>query len=666
MFRFFALILAFVFSLIATAQAEKKALIIAIGAYDKAATGWSPISSANDVPLVTAALESQGFLPQNIVVLQDEAATKLAIVAALNALAQNTKAGDVIVVHYSGHGQQITDDNGDEVDGLDEAIVPVDAHANYQKGIYEGENHLRDDELGKILDNIRKKAGKKGSVLLIMDSCHSGTASRGYAVARGAANAFEVPQSGLANQSNANYEPEALGLFGFDANESLNRAPLVCIYGASAHELNYETKTKDGVGVGSLSLAFSDAFASAKSNQSYEELFDQIKLKMSVLAPRQSPQLEGDTKLGILGGNIAGKKDYFAVSSSGTSGVVVIAGGSLMGVLENSEISFYALGAIVSPENLITTGIVTFADATTADVKIADVQKTNLLVGAKAVMSKVNYGAMLVTVSFKIGNATLQKLIEKDFAQYGFINVVPTGAALMVEQTANNKIQLITGQEYVLFAADMTDTAAISKNLAKQVLAYAQANYLRKIEMYNEDLDVNFAFIPVSATPTDRRVYQETARFGIDTKTDAAGNITFHKGDFAKVSVTNNGYQVAYITLLDFQPDNVINVLLPERSRQPADYALQPGETREFLLLQFADPYGIEVFKLIATAQPVDFRNILVNKGNTRGQEASNPFAQLMTDSFKENGGTRGGETMSVSPGNSNIYTVTFKIAPAK
>ena len=70
-------------------------------------------------------------------------------------------------------------------------------------------------------------------------------------------------------------------------------APLICFYGASAHELNYETTDAKGMGVGSLSYAFSDAFANASATQSYTELFDQIKNRMSVLAPRQSPQARG-------------------------------------------------------------------------------------------------------------------------------------------------------------------------------------------------------------------------------------------------------------------------------------------------------------------------------------------------------------------------------------
>ena len=143
------LIFAFPFKITA---AEKYALIIAIGDYDTK-TGWSKISSANDVPLIKNALLKQSFNESNFTVLMNFYATKSGIENAFKVLINKLKKGDIVVVHYSGHGQQIFDDNGDEVDGLDEALVPVDAWANYNAK-YKGENHLRDDEIQKIITGL--------------------------------------------------------------------------------------------------------------------------------------------------------------------------------------------------------------------------------------------------------------------------------------------------------------------------------------------------------------------------------------------------------------------------------------------------------------------------------------------------------------------------------
>ncbi|MBT8377123.1 MAG: caspase family protein, partial [Bacteroidia bacterium] len=156
--------------------AEKHALIIAIGNYP-ARTGWPTISSLNDVPLIKNALEAQDFKSENILVITDNAATRKGIFNAFKQLMKKVKSGDIVVIHYSGHGQQIFDDNGDEVDGKDETIVPYDALVRYTSN-YKGENHIRDDELGEVISDFRNKLGARGQLLLLLDSCHSGTASR--------------------------------------------------------------------------------------------------------------------------------------------------------------------------------------------------------------------------------------------------------------------------------------------------------------------------------------------------------------------------------------------------------------------------------------------------------------------------------------------------------
>lgn len=55
--------------------------------------------------------------------------------------------------------------NGDEEDGLDEALIPYDALFWYLPGVYEGEKHFSDDELGEWIDRFRCKLGKSGQIL---------------------------------------------------------------------------------------------------------------------------------------------------------------------------------------------------------------------------------------------------------------------------------------------------------------------------------------------------------------------------------------------------------------------------------------------------------------------------------------------------------------------
>jgi hypothetical protein len=71
------------------------------------------------------------------------------------------KSGDVLIVHYSGHGCQVLDTHGDDKDGYDEAIY-----------LYDGA--VIDDDIGYELRNIPEGA----VVCLMFDSCFSGTVTR--------------------------------------------------------------------------------------------------------------------------------------------------------------------------------------------------------------------------------------------------------------------------------------------------------------------------------------------------------------------------------------------------------------------------------------------------------------------------------------------------------
>ena len=160
-------------SLFVSAQ-TKRALVIGLGEQqDKA---WNKINGDKDVPLVQGMLKSAGF--RSVTTLVNRQATKSGIVGAFKRMAASCKQGDVVYVHYSGHGQQITDVHNDERDGLDECWIPYDA-CRKASATYHGEKHLTDDELNVYLNAIRNKIGAKGKLLVVIDACHSGDGTRG-------------------------------------------------------------------------------------------------------------------------------------------------------------------------------------------------------------------------------------------------------------------------------------------------------------------------------------------------------------------------------------------------------------------------------------------------------------------------------------------------------
>ncbi|MGL5253672.1 MAG: caspase family protein, partial [Brevinema sp.] len=105
-------------------------LLIGIGTY-KSDSGWKRINGDADVSLLKPQFEKQGFV---VATLVNEKATKLNIIAALTRLKKECQLGDRVYFHFSGHGQPMTDANGDEENGYDESMVPYDAGRFYQKG----------------------------------------------------------------------------------------------------------------------------------------------------------------------------------------------------------------------------------------------------------------------------------------------------------------------------------------------------------------------------------------------------------------------------------------------------------------------------------------------------------------------------------------------------
>jgi len=122
----------------------------------------------NDVCNMKAYLiDVLGFKDENIVVLMDDGQhippTKSNILLSLLTLCKKSKVGDAAYFHYSGHGGRIKDENGDESDGYDETLVPVD---------FAQAGQIKDDELYHLLVGAMPR---NTSLTCVMDCCHSGS-----------------------------------------------------------------------------------------------------------------------------------------------------------------------------------------------------------------------------------------------------------------------------------------------------------------------------------------------------------------------------------------------------------------------------------------------------------------------------------------------------------
>lgn len=145
----------------------KKALLVGINRYSPELKA-NLRGCVNDVKVMRELLiKTYGFDPENIRMVIDERATKQNIIDRLKWLVSNTQPGDELFFHYSGHGSQVRDRDGDELkDQLDEILCPHDL---------KWDDPLTDDFIGDMFKDIPVGV----NLTMFCDSCHSGTMTRG-------------------------------------------------------------------------------------------------------------------------------------------------------------------------------------------------------------------------------------------------------------------------------------------------------------------------------------------------------------------------------------------------------------------------------------------------------------------------------------------------------
>lgn len=145
----------------------KKAVLVGINYFG---TSNQLNGCINDAHNVEKFLLTQGFSQENIVILTDDSKmarqvpTRQNILDAMKWLVKDAQPSSSLWFSYSGHGVQVEDTNGDEEDGYDEAICPLDFQ---QSGL------ITDDEMHQVMVRPLPQGVR---LTALFDSCHSGSA----------------------------------------------------------------------------------------------------------------------------------------------------------------------------------------------------------------------------------------------------------------------------------------------------------------------------------------------------------------------------------------------------------------------------------------------------------------------------------------------------------
>ena len=634
--------------------AEKFALIIAVGDYPKK-TGWSSISSANDVPLIKQTLLNQGFKEENIIIIINEQATKKGIEVAIDKLYDriNKDRGDIVVIHYSGHGQQIFDDNDEEIDGNDEAIIPFDAWVKYTHN-YQGENHIRDDQLGNIIAKFRNQLGVDGQFLLLLDSCHSGSATRGGKT-RGSKAVF-APEGWTPKSNKSSNE-------GSDMFEKIkvsdHAAPFVLISGASANELNYEYE-----GFGSLSFAFSKAMGSLGTNFSYNQLFAKIEAEMNIISPKQTPTIEGDIHKQLFKNAYVKQQPYFKVASMPRADVLKIQAGKIHHLFKNTTVNILpASSSEVTEDKIIATGKITSAKFNESIIKLdkplPDSNEKNYWV----FIDKPSYGDIAIDVFFDknisdkdLINGVSDYLTKNNLGKV-VIDSLDADVILLMEE---NKVTLNSANGLESLDKDIKTrgTNAIDE-INKKLFDFAQGQYLKKLSFKNYDYEFEFKLIPIEYD-------METDEVG-ELKPESENqnsNGTFQvipEIDHVVLQVINKSKKPLYFSIIEINSKGLISPFMPNNNctLNNNERKIAPGQTMTFkdCIFSFGPPYEKILLKGFATPSPINFQSAVESRGKKIGKRSlTNPLESFLARSYSQSRGSDGNKSSNRIDGYSTEF----------
>ena len=251
------------------ADAKKRALLVGISNYQEAGLGWSNLHATNDLDTLGPMLRNAGF---HVMELRNNAATHHAICKQLDMLAARCKEGDKVLIHFSGHGQQMVNIKGDK-GGHTETFIPFDA-AKFYCDQDKGDKHLTDDELYIKLKAIKDSIGKTGQLMVTVDACHSGNITRSFSKTDNYSSRTHDKELGIRGASN---------LFGEgilkSARQTKDQPPIPGDFEISAcgsNDISIEYRDDDGKIYGPLSYLLVKGIKAKNGNVSFSQLYKYV------------------------------------------------------------------------------------------------------------------------------------------------------------------------------------------------------------------------------------------------------------------------------------------------------------------------------------------------------------------------------------------------------
>jgi uncharacterized caspase-like protein len=581
----------------------KRALLIGINNY-KAVPHL--MGSLNDVAAIQQILITRwGFEPGNIKTLTEQAATRAAILAALRELVHAAGPSDTVFVHFSGHGSQVQDLDGDEDDGLDETLVPYD-------GRTPGVPDIVDDELDRIFAGLHA-----GATLIVLDSCHSGTATR----------ALDFRTRGIPQDMRIGLYEDTVG-----ATKTRAIVPRVesrfLVMSAVAENEEALDGPIDGEYHGIFTYALSRSLAVSPPGASPRDVFARVSEEMKRLQTRfgrtamPEPQLEGPPVLldrALLtvpnsGGTVSGSSRLAWLEvQPAPAGQVLLVQGALLGAASGSTWAIYPPGETTfAPGRAI--AVATAADSVGLDVRASlRAPAARVEPGSRAVVLMPAPGDARVPIRILDVPAEQRRQIE-DVLNRTIRNVDlvgPERPARFLIEVQGNSLRLLAADGRQVVATFDARTDQWGGAVARLIARSAHASELLALDNPASQISVR-AQVVGNAPQTTRDIVLVA-----DTR---PAQLHIRRPDEARA--TQNSLQIAvtvstdaYLTVVDVDSDGNANLLFPNSYQRPDFYpdGRVPGNqplmipdslsagSRAGFFWDYGPPAGIDTIRIFAS-----------------------------------------------------------------
>lgn len=622
---------------------EKYALMIGVNEYQNVHGLNGCVNDVEDMRKTLAAVYNFPDDPQHMMTLTNTKATKKAIIQAFrDHLITNAKLhpNAICVFHFSGHGSQTVDLNGDELDGLDETVCSTDARGD--------SFDLLDDEIAELFDELSQYTR---NVVFILDSCHSGSATRGIAEENEDVTTRAI---GMDTRPQPPQKPLTTGQLKDRKKKSLASASYVTFSGCRPAETSTEIAISPPGGSrikrGLLTYSICRAMRELGVNATYRELGKKVSEICAMTGMDQHPVFEGDVNQLAFTDSKGAPKGYSRVEQVSPH-TITVTGGISEGFKPGGLLAVYRpeMADLKGDKGLICTAKIATVSPNCCEALLPENVQEEMLKYGKVV---------LVTPDFGKQNLTL-KLVTRQRpsaagaqAAVGAISSVSKPEALAGAIVASFKgipgVQVAAGMSDVDSELSLVptpapagspagtpDTLAVLSKDGKQVAQIPLTDDSRTaVEQLQKLIAKRAQQKALLDLTNSTSTLNDEFRFRIVRLKQFAGvkrpggmldfaksEPVFGVGDRIQLVVDNESDEQLYFTILAAGADGSMTVLYPRAGTSEKPVAAHDHLDTPPLVVR--GPAAREAFKVIATRSPVDLR--FLEKGSADEVSAAIP-----------------------------------------